>query len=329
MDYRNDEYRRSASPLFDDDSPTSDWTIALAGGDGVRLADYVQQKFGQRIPKQYCAFLGKRSMLAHTLDRLNRITPAARTLTVIGTYHAEIAMPQLAGRSDHVFRQPSARDTGLAIYVALAIIRRYHPNAIVTITPSDQYITPAARYVEQVRQARGIAARMRDLVVVIGVRPSEPDPELGYLSLGPALVEVPEVRRVIGFVEKPTVTVAKELGQRGALWNTMVTCGTATALWELGRAGDPHLLDILDSLVPLIGSPDEDDAIEYIYRAYLPVNFSRDVLERSPARLAAMALDGIDWSDWGQPERIERDIAQRRSRAAIQAHGASTRALAP
>jgi mannose-1-phosphate guanylyltransferase len=263
-------------------------------------------------------------MLEHTLDRLNRITPASRTLTVIGARHTEVALPQLSGRSDQVFRQPSARDTGLAIYVALAMIRRYHPNSIVTITPTDQYISPSVRYVEQVRQARGIAARMRDLVVVVGVRPSEPDPELGYLSLGPALVEVPEVRRVIGFVEKPSATRAGELAKKGALWNTMVTCGTAQALWELGRAGDPHLLDILDSLVPLIGTPDEDDAIEYIYRAYLPVNFSRDVLERNPARLAAMALDGIEWSDWGRPERIERDIAAGRSRASI-----PTRALAP
>jgi mannose-1-phosphate guanylyltransferase len=324
MDYRDEQYRLSASTLVDNDSPTLDWTIALAGGEGVRLAEYVERKFGQRIPKQYCAFLGARSMLEHTLDRLNRITPASRTLTVIGTNHTEIALPQLSGRSDQVFRQPSARDTGLAIYVALAMVRRYHPNAIVTITPTDQYISPSARYVEQVRQARGVAARMRDLVVVVGVRPSEADPELGYLSLGPALVEVPEVRRVIGFVEKPSATRAGELARKGALWNTMVTCGTASALWELGRAGDPHLLDILDSLVPLVGTPDEDDAIDYIYRAYLPVNFSRDVLERNPVRLAAMALDSIEWSDWGRPERIERDIALRRSRASI-----PTRALAP
>jgi hypothetical protein len=32
----------------------------------------------------------------------------------------------------------------------------------------------------------------------------------------------------------------------------MVTCGTVEALWELGRATEPQLLDILDSLVPLV-----------------------------------------------------------------------------
>lgn len=309
--------RTSSSTPLDDDSPQLDWTLALAGGDGVRLTEYVERRFGQRIPKQYCNLLGERSMLEHTLDRLNRITPASRTLTVIGTHHGAFAYRQLAGRSDHVFRQPSSRDTGLALYVALAMIKRWTPNAIVTITPADHYVAPAARYVERVRAARGIAAQMRDKVVLLGVRPTEPDPELGYLSLGDRLTRVPEVRQLVGFVEKPSVQVALDIIGKDALWNTMVTCGTVDALWELGRESEPQLLDILDSLVPLVGTTDEEDAIEYIYRAYLPVSFSRDILERSPGRLCAMELDGVEWSDWGKPECIETVLALRRSRALV------------
>jgi mannose-1-phosphate guanylyltransferase len=213
----------------------------------------------------------------------------------------------------------------MALYVALAMIKRWTPNAIVTITPTDHYVAPAGKYVEQVRAARGVAARIRDKVVILGVHPTEPDPELGYLTLGDRLVEVPHVRRLVGFVEKPSVALASQLREGGALWNTMVTCGTVDALWELGRESEPQLIDILDSFVPLVGTPDEEDAIEYIYRAFLPVSFSRDMLERAPARLAAMELEGVEWSDWGRPERIETVLALRRSRALLP----STRALAP
>ena len=108
----------------------------------------------------------------------------------------------LAGRSDHVFRQPSSRDTGLALYVALSIIKRWTPNALITITPTDHYVAPAARYVEQVRIARGLAARMRDAVVLVGAPPTEPDPELGYLTLGERVTDVPEVHSVAGFVHR-------------------------------------------------------------------------------------------------------------------------------
>lgn len=308
--------RSSTSQPLEDDASNLHWTLALAGGDGQRLTAYVERRFGRRIPKQYCCLLGNRSMLQHTLERLNKIVPAARTITVIGTHHGDYAS-QLQGHSDHVFRQPSGRDTGVALYVALAMIKRWNPNAVVTVTPTDHYVAPSAKYVDQVRAAQGVASRMRDKVVILGVRPTEPDPELGYLSLGDRLTEIPEVRQLVGFVEKPTVRVAQELNEKGALWNTMVTCGTVEALWELGRASEPQLIDILDSLVPLIGTTDEDDAIEYIYRAYLPVSFSRDILERSPDRLCAMELDGVEWSDWGKPERIETVLALRRSRALV------------
>jgi mannose-1-phosphate guanylyltransferase len=316
--------RTSATKPVESDAVHLDWTLALAGGEGVRLQDYVERRFGRRMPKQYCCLLGSRSMLQHTLDRMNKLTPASRTLTVIGTHHGEIAAPQLIDRSDHVFRQPSSRDTGLALYVAIAMIKRWTPNAIITITPTDHYVAPSTKYVEQVRAARGVAARMRDKIVILGATPNEPDPELGYLSLGAPLTDVPNVKTVRGFVEKPSVPLATELNAQGALWNTMVTCGTVDALWELGRATDARLIDILESFVPLVGTPDEDDAIEYIYRALLPISFSRDMLERAPDRLAAMELEGVEWSDWGRPERIETVLALRRSRALVPG-----RALAP
>jgi mannose-1-phosphate guanylyltransferase len=320
------ELRTSASDPTENDSAL-DWTLALAGGDGLRLSEYVQRRFGRRIPKQYCCLLGNRSMLEHTLERLNKLTPPSRTLTVIGSDHGPLAYPQLAGRSDHVLRQPGARDTGLAMYVALAMIKRWQPNAIVTITPTDHYVAPAGRYVEQLRAARGVAAQLRDSVVILGAKPNEPDPELGYLSLGAKLTQIPQVRRLVGFVEKPTVARASELIDAGALWSTMVTCGTVDALWSLGHATEPQLLDILDSLVPLVGTPDESCAIEHIYRAFLPVSFSRDIVERAPDRLAALELDGVEWSDWGRPERIETVLALRRSRALVPS--GPSRAYAP
>ena len=317
--------RTSASSPVEDESRDVDWTLALAGGEGVRLTEYVERRFGRRIPKQYCCLLGNRSMLQHTLERLNKLTPPSRTLTVIGTHHRPFALPQLVGKADHVFCQPSARDTGLALYVALAMIKRWTPNAVVTITPTDHYVAPSAKYVDHVATARAVAKRMRDKVVILGVQPTEADPELGYLALGPHLTEVPEVRQLVGFIEKPNVSVAQEMREQGALWNTMVTCGTVEALWELGRQAEPQPLDILDSLVPLVGTEDEDDAVNYVYRAYLPVSFSRDILERAPERLCALELHGVEWSDWGKPERIENVLALRRSRALLPA----ARALAP
>jgi len=141
-------FRVSAVAPGGDDQQASDWILALAGGEGTRLQDYIRRRFGWQLPKQYCPLLGSRSTLQDTLVRLNHLTPASRTLTVIGPTHAPYAMPQLASVSDHVFRQPGSRGTGLALYVALAMIRRWNPSAVVTVTPTDHHVEPNARYLQ-------------------------------------------------------------------------------------------------------------------------------------------------------------------------------------
>ena len=154
--------------------------------------------------------------LARTLDACGAIAPPARTFVVT---HPSTQPHDLEGRADHVFCQPASRGTGLGVFVALAMIRRWQPAALVTIAASHAAGSTAAA---ELRALRAVAAR---------------HPE-----------------RVATFEH--------------------VACGTVDALWEAGRRGEPNLLDILDSLVPLVGTRDEDEAIDYIYQAYLPVRLT-------------------------------------------------------
>ena len=52
------------------------WAIVLAGGDGVRLRPLVEYVHGDHRPSPYAGFLGSRSLLQQTLDRVaTRIDP--------------------------------------------------------------------------------------------------------------------------------------------------------------------------------------------------------------------------------------------------------------
>ena len=57
------------------------WSIILAGGEGSRVSTFVHRWLGRPTPKQYCAFVGTRSMFQHTLDRASRLTPPDRIVT--------------------------------------------------------------------------------------------------------------------------------------------------------------------------------------------------------------------------------------------------------
>jgi len=51
------------------------WGIILAAGDGKRLKPYIRTRFNSDCPKQFCAFTGTRSMLAHTIARADCFIP--------------------------------------------------------------------------------------------------------------------------------------------------------------------------------------------------------------------------------------------------------------
>jgi len=310
------ELRTSEREPLEDESPTIGWTVALSGGE----APGSPTTCGAASVTGFPSSTGCMSAIARCSRTRSRASTGSsrpsNTLTVIGTHHGDIAVPQLAGKSDHVFRQPAPRDTGLALYVALAMIKRWHPNALVTITPTDHYVAPSARYLEHVRAARGVAAQLRDTVILLGARPNEPDPDLGYLCVGDQLTEIPQVRRVTALVENPTPARARELIDRGALWNTWSRAEPSThsgrsAARPSPSARHPRLARPAGRLLRTRTTRSSTSIV--------PTSRSARATCSSAHRTCSpcSGSTAIEWSDWGRPERIEAALALRRSGALI------------
>ena len=70
----------------------------------------------------------------------------------------------------------------------------------------------------------------------------------------------------------------------------------------------PRLMDTLDALVPLVGTPDEHDAIDYIFHAHRAIDVARDMIARAPWRCVTMAVDGTPtrWETALDPARVRR-----------------------
>ena len=56
------------------------WGIVLAGKEDSRVRDFLIQLCGGTGIKQFCAVLGRRSLLEHTLARVERLIPRQRIL---------------------------------------------------------------------------------------------------------------------------------------------------------------------------------------------------------------------------------------------------------
>lgn len=287
--------------------PSSVWSIVLAGGEGERIRPWIKEWLGYPVPKQYCTFVGSRSMLQHTWDRANQIVLPKRKVTVVGRTHQQIL--------DHHFKrqnegtlifQPRNCDTAPGIFLPLTYVRTWDPQSVVVVFPSDHFIFPEDRFVTTVRRAMRAVEFLTDRLILLGVRPSHLELDYGWMSVGGTLGWSGGacIRRIQSFMEKPDATDGMRLMSEGALWNTLVLVAKVETLWKAGWVCVPDMMERFEQLQRSIGTSAEGNTLQAIYQDMPSRNFSRHMLQPLATQLGVMELEGVTWSDWGSPERI-------------------------
>lgn len=288
-------------------TPGHPWAIILAGGEGRRLRGLVRRLMGADLPKQYCAVIGRRSMLQHTLDRVATLIPRDRILTVITRDHTELALKQLRALApEQLLIQPCNRDTAPGLLLPLLYIRARDPAATVAIFPSDHFILEEAVFMGYIRQAVHFLRDHADRLLLLGIGPDRPEPAYGWIEPGAELARrsgygLLEVRH---FWEKPDASFAEQLFLQGCLWNSLVLVGRVAVFLQCFRHALPDLFVRFQTICAALGTSREGQVLEEVYRSVPSVNLSREFLEKIPYRLGLVPVNGVHWSDWGDEARI-------------------------
>lgn len=283
------------------------WSIVLAGGEGERVRPLIQRWLGRHKPKQYCTFVGTRSMFQHTLDRAGRLAAPDRTVSIVARTHQQEAWSQLGeSAAGTVILQPGNRDTAAGIFLPLTHVRARDPQATVVIYPSDHFVYPEDSFVDAVRRAVLATEWLTDRVVLLGVAPDSPELDYGWIQPGQTLAWSAghRVRAVRMFMEKPGLAEAEAAMAAGALWNTLVLAAKVETLWKLGWRYFPEMMPLFERLGGAIGTAQERAVLKSVYRLMPARNFSSGLLQRAADRISVIELSGVLWSDWGKPERI-------------------------
>jgi mannose-1-phosphate guanylyltransferase len=289
------------------------WSVVLAGGEGERLKPLVQRWLGRHKPKQYCTFIGTRSMFQHTLDRSDQVVAPERRVTIIARGHREEACLQFSSRTrGKVVFQPVNRDTAAGVFLGLAHVRSHDPDATVLIFPSDHFVYPEDRFVDMTYRLARAARHLKEWVFLLGVAPDSPEPEYGWIQPGEQLgwIDGYRVHGTSTFLEKPSPERCKWSMTSGALWNTMIIAAKVETLWGLGLRCFPEMMRLFEIYGESIGSAREDLVLDGIYQVMPNRNFSAHLLQEFPKRVAVMELRDVLWSDWGKPERIAETLSQ-------------------
>ncbi len=284
------------------------YAVVLAGGSGTRFWPLSRELY----PKQLLKVLGDRTLIQQTVQRVRPIIPIERTLVVTGAGHADAIRMQLDGangvRKENILTEPVARNTAAAIGWAAAAIRRLDSDGIMLVMPADHVIPDPAKF----RRAIALATRVaRDgKLVTFGIKPTRPETGYGYIGVEgrrPLLSQGGlKALAVSRFVEKPDLNRAKRYVRAGRFyWNSGIFVWRADAILDEIEAALPKLAHGLKRFGKAIGTPNEHQALDRLYKEVEAISIDHGVLQKS--RRAAVIPAPFRWSDvgnWGSLDEV-------------------------
>jgi mannose-1-phosphate guanylyltransferase len=199
------------------------FVIIMAGGRGERFWPLSREK----MPKQLLTLLGRRSFLQQAVDRVQPLVPVKNIFII--TNAAQIAevrkqLPKLP--KDNVVAEPVGRDTCAAVTLGAALVGARSTTGVMAVLPADHVIAEEKKFQQVLGDAFDLAARGQ-IIVTIGIQPTEPATGYGYIRTGPALPAPSGAKKsktvffkAEQFVEKPNRDKAVEYVNSGHYrWN--------------------------------------------------------------------------------------------------------------
>ena len=295
--------------------------VILCGGAGTRL----WPASSEASPKQFIALIGARSSFQETVSRVSGLSDGVPPIVVAGAGHHQRILEQLAaiGAEATVLLEPEARDSAPAMAAAAAWIERRDPEGVAVLLAADHHVPDAQAFREAIDRA--VTAAARGWIVTLGVAPTVASTAYGYIRVGEPLPNLPGLRAVDAFVEKPDAPTAAAYLEAGYLWNSG---NFIVAAGELLAALDRFMPDIAAAARTAV---DEAVSVEpgvfqlgEAFRTASRISIDYAVMERTDR--AAVAPVAFAWSDLGAWDAIwtasPKDVEGNASRGDVHLLGA-------
>lgn len=281
--------------------------VIMAGGLGNRLWPRATEK----TPKQFVHLTGEGTMIQNTIMRLSPIFPIEDIYIVTSESMQEYIYDQLPMvPKENIILEPFSKHTAPCLALtALAIREKYTPDTVMVAFPADHMVYNVREFHYSVETAVKLASD-RAGIVTIGVTPTRPEPDFGYVQVKNDRADLGElydsgVRYSTTFAEKPDIETAKRFIQSGDfLWNTGIFVWSLYTFWRAFEKYLPEhtrLLEVLKKTSPTQWQPSD---IEYVYRQMQAVSVDYAILEKADNVFVVEAA--FNWSDLGNWDELYR-----------------------
>lgn len=268
--------------------------LILAGGRGTRF----WPRSRRAKAKQVLNFVGDRSLIQQTVDRLRPVLPPERLWILTNDHLRQEIIRQLPEvPKAQILAEPAQRNTAPCIGLAAHILQSFDKDSIMGVFPADHVIGKPARYIRLLRPA--FKAAEKGQIAVMGIQPRWAETGYGYIEFGanvtPGALDVLPVRK---FREKPDLKTAKKFVAAGRFyWNAGMFFWRTDVLLDALRRFQPKTSTLIAALPPF-GHRQFPARVAESFPLCENISIDYAVLEKAD-NVVGVAADDIGWNDVG------------------------------
>ena len=250
-------------------------------------------------PKQTKPFIDEETLLQKTFARVLKLTDKIFVSTNVD--YGDLILGQLPELDKNkLILEPAKRNTAAAVGLAVAVIAKMDPEAVITNVWSDHFIADEEKYRQVLKQAEKFVEKYPDHLIDIVIAPEHAETGYGYLKQGELLASAGDLSlyNVQRFVEKPDLkTAEKYLASGKYFWNPAMFVFKASTLLHLYREFVPEMYEGLMKIQAAWDTEEQETVLHEIYPSLEKIAIDYAIFERAP-KMAMMPAE-IGWRDIG------------------------------
>jgi len=269
----------------------------MAGGVGSRFWPMSTPE----CPKQFIDVLGTgRTFIQMTVDRFRGVVEPENVWVVTSQRYADIVRQQLPEvPASNVLLEPCRRNTAPCIAYVAWRIKSMDPKANLVVAPSDHIVTDTEEFRRVITDALDFT-QQSDAIVTLGMKPTRPETGYGYIQadLSSPSLRNKSVFRVDSFKEKPDLKLAQQyIRRKEHFWNSGIFVWNVNTIVNSLRIYAPEISEIFEKLLPIYGTPQEQERINVEFPKCENISIDYAILEKAD-EIFVMPAD-FGWSDLG------------------------------
>jgi mannose-1-phosphate guanylyltransferase len=286
------------------------FVIIMAGGRGERFWPVSREK----TPKQLVTLLGDRSFLQQAVDRVLPLAPLKNILIITNALQAPEVRRQLPKLPrENVIAEPVGRDTCAAVTLGAAMVGQRSTSAVMAVLPADHVIPEEKKFQQVLADSFDVAGRGQ-VMVTIGIKPTEPATGYGYIRVGNELPPPQGAKsckttffKAAQFVEKPSFDKAQEyLSSGNYRWNAGMFIWSFVTIAQGLEKHQPELAAACQRWFQAAGTPKLDKLLAREYPAIKKISIDYALMEH--AQNVVVADGAFEWDDLGSWTALARHL---------------------